>query len=421
MHWMCAALYGHFGLWAHSLRTVLMLIFALMMNYMLVRSEGARVMNAGYQVHMGEMLFSYLHQGFNMIMASLAFFVMMSEIPKQVPYQKYSTLRMTRRRWLASLMLFCMMIVLLYLALMIVSSVLFSLPYVTPGGGWSDLERLAADPDFIYELKLDGIRCVAYLRPGETDLRNKRNLRLLPSFPELAGLHEAVAGTCILDGELIIADTYGKPDFEALQARSMMTGTVRIRLKSAQTPANFVAFDILYRDGEDLTNRPLIDRKAILRETAFDRGRLAVSRTIAGNAKALFDQTTEQGLEGIVQKKKDSPYRMGKRSRDWVKVKKLVDEDFLACGYIAKGEQITSLVLGSMDAPLRYMGHVTLGVSRNVACRFPTTPSCPFDMLPSGNEGAVWYKNPPICIITYMERTSAGGMRQPRFNGFRED
>ena len=112
---------------------------------------------------------------------------------------------------------------------------------------------------------------------------------------------------------------------------------------------------------------------------------------------------------------------MGKRSRDWVKVKNLVDEDFLACGYIAKGEQITSLVLGSMDAPLRYMWHVTLGVSRNVACRFPTTPSCPFDMLPSGNEGAVWYKNPPICIITYMERTSAGGMRQPRFNGFRED
>lgn len=210
--------------------------------------------------------------------------------------------------------------------------------------------------EWLNELKLDGIRCVAYLRPGETDLRNKRNLRLLPSFPELAGLHEAVAGTCILDGELIIADTNGKPDFEALQARSMMTGTVRIRLKSAQTPANFVAFDILYRDGEDLTNRPLIDRKAILRETAFDRGRLAVSRTIAGNAKALFDQTTEQGLEGIVQKKKDSPYRMGKRSRDWVKVKNLVDEDFLACGYIAKGEQITSLVLGSMDAPLRYMG-----------------------------------------------------------------
>ncbi len=87
----------------------------------------------------------------------------------------------------------------------------------------------------------------------------------------------------------------------------MMTGTVRIRLKSAQTPANFVAFDILYRDGEDLTNRPLIRPQGYPRETAFDRGRLAVSRTIAGNAKALFDQTTEQGLEGIVKRKRTAP------------------------------------------------------------------------------------------------------------------
>ncbi len=112
---------------------------------------------------------------------------------------------------------------------------------------------------------------------------------------------------------------------------------------------------------------------------------------------------------------------MGKRSRDWVKVKNLVDEDFLACGYIARANRSPVWCSAPWMLLLRYMGHVTLGVSRNVACRFPTTPSCPFDMLPSGNEGAVWYKNPPICIITYMERTSAGGMRQPRFNGFRED
>lgn len=152
MNWMCAALYGHFSLWAHSLRTVLMLIFALMMNYMLTRSEGARIMKMAYQVHMGEMVFSYLHQGFNMLMASFAFFVMMSEIPKHVPYQKYSSFRMTRRRWLASLVVFCMLIVLLYLALMTISSALFSLPYASSGSGWSDLKRLAADPDYIYEV-----------------------------------------------------------------------------------------------------------------------------------------------------------------------------------------------------------------------------------------------------------------------------
>lgn len=281
-------------------------------------------------------------------------------------------------------------------------------------------EPIEAD-GWLNELKLDGIRCVAYLRPGETGLRNKRNLRLLPGFPELADLHASVTGTCILDGELIIAGPDGKPDFEALQARSMMTDTVRIRLKSAQTPASFVAFDILYRDGADLTRLPLIERKAILRQTASDRGRLAVSRTIEGNAKALFDRTTEQGLEGIVQKRRDSLYHMGKRSRDWIKVKNLVDEDFLACGYIAKGEQVTSLVLGSVDVPPRCMGHVTLGVSRDVASRFPTSSSCPFGHVPPGSEGAVWYRNPPICTIAYMERTSTGGMRQPRFKGFRMD
>lgn len=274
--------------------------------------------------------------------------------------------------------------------------------------------------DWISELKLDGIRCVAYLQPGETDLRNKRNLRLLPGFPELDSLHEGVRAACVLDGELIIAGADGKPDFEALQARSMMSDLCRIRLASRQTPASYVAFDILYRDGDDLTSLPLIERKRVLREAVSDRGRLAVSRTIEGSAKALFDLTTEQGLEGIVQKRKVSLYHQGKRSSDWVKVKNLMDEDFLACGYILKGEQVTSLVLGSMDPKPRYQGHVTLGVSRSIAERYPTTRHCPFGAIPPGNEGAVWYRNPPVCTVTYMERTSAGGMRQPRFKGFRE-
>lgn len=112
---------------------------------------------------------------------------------------------------------------------------------------------------------------------------------------------------------------------------------------------------------------------------------------------------------------------MGKRFHDWIKVKNFVDEGFLACGYIVKGEQVTSLVFGSMDVPLCYMGHVTLGVPRDATSRFSTTPSCPFGVLPPGNEDAVWYQHPSVCTVTYMERTSAGNMRQPRFKGFRTD
>lgn len=177
----------------------------------------------------------------------------------------------------------------------------------------------------------------------------------------------------------------------------------------------------MYKDGGDLTGPPLMERKSILREAIPDGGRLAVSRTIEGNAKALFDLTAEQGLEGIVQKRKGSFYHPGKRSNDWVKVKNLTDEDFLACGYILKGEQVTSLVLGSMESRPHYQGHVTLGVSRSIAECYPTTRHCPFDAIPPVNEGAVWYQNPPVCTVIYMERTRAGGMRQPRFMGFRGD
>ena len=112
---------------------------------------------------------------------------------------------------------------------------------------------------------------------------------------------------------------------------------------------------------------------------------------------------------------------MGKRSGDWIKVKNVLDEDFLACGYIEKGLQNTSIVLGSIDSTPRYQGHVALGVSREAVKRYSTTLVCPFPSLPAGNENAVWYQNPPVCTVTYMERTSAGSLRQPRFKGFRDD
>ena len=151
-------------------------------------------------------------------------------------------------------------------------------------------------------------------------------------------------------------------------------------------------------------------------------GALACSRALMGDARALFRLTTEQGLEGIVQKRLDSRYQPGKCPRDWVKAKNHVDEDFLACGYILKSPHTVSLVLGTWrEGEMVYQGHVTLGVSRMAAGRFPTSPACPFETVPPGNENAMWYRTPQPCTVTYMERTSAGGMRQPRFKGFRED
>lgn len=151
--WLGSSLYGHFSLWAHSLRTILMAVFILLMTYMLVRSSENSVAMNQWQVHMGETLFSYVNSGFNMIMTSVALLVMMSELPKRVSYQNYTLMRLSRRRWLASLVVFCVGMVAIFIVLMLASSALFSLSFVTPGGGWSDLERLAKDPDYVHEIQ----------------------------------------------------------------------------------------------------------------------------------------------------------------------------------------------------------------------------------------------------------------------------
>lgn len=273
--------------------------------------------------------------------------------------------------------------------------------------------------DYICELKLDGIRCLAYLS-DHTDLRNKRDITLIAAFPELSNIHIKARGKCILDGELIIPSSDGSPDFEAMQARSMLTDPARIRLASKMNPAAFVAFDILYLDGNELTHLPLMERKRILSDIISESNRLALSR-IFDNSPALFELTTRQGLEGIVQKRKNSLYHPGKRSRDWIKVKNLIDEDFVACGYIQKGDLCT-LILGQYEnETLAFCGHVTLGVSLQQASRYPTVDQCPFVPAPANSEHARWYSPLQVCTVRYMERTSRGNMRQPRLKCFRYD
>lgn len=151
--WLGASLYGHFNLWAHSLRTILMAIFILLMNYMLTRSYENSVTMNQWAVHMGETLFSYLNSGFNLIMTSVALLVMMSELPKRVSYQNYTLMRLTRRKWLASQVIFCIGMVFVFIVLMVMISSLFSFTFVAPGGGWSDLERLAQDPDYAHQIQ----------------------------------------------------------------------------------------------------------------------------------------------------------------------------------------------------------------------------------------------------------------------------
>lgn len=151
--WLKASVYSHFNLWTHSLRTILMVIFILLMNYMLAKSYENSVSLNQWNVYFGETLFSYISSGFNIIMTSVALLVMLSELPKQVAYQNYMLMRLSRRKWLISLLVFSVCIVTAFIILMITTSALFSLTFITDGTGWSDLERTAKDPEYAHSIQ----------------------------------------------------------------------------------------------------------------------------------------------------------------------------------------------------------------------------------------------------------------------------
>ena len=278
--------------------------------------------------------------------------------------------------------------------------------------------------DYIFELKLDGERCLAYLDQNGTDLRNKRNVKMLGKVPELAEIHKQAKVRCILDGELIVIKD-GKPDFFEIQRRSVTSNEFKIRLQSNKYPASFTAYDILYYDDHRVISLPLMERKKLLEDAVTENDRLAISRFIENQGMDFYKLTEQRDLEGIVAKRKDSTYIFDKRTKDWIKIKNLQDDDFVVCGYIAKKSNAASVILGQYDGDdLIYKGHVSLGVSDSDFRTISNTKEMTrpyFNEMPPGDEGTVWIEPRHVCTVKYMMKTASGSMRQPVFKGLRSD
>lgn len=272
--------------------------------------------------------------------------------------------------------------------------------------------------DYIFELKLDGIRCVAYLDQNTVELRNKRNMRLNQTYPELMNINKQVKKRCILDGELLVVKD-GKPDFYDLQKRSLMTNKTKIEFAKQSYPVSFCAYDILYLDNQQITDKPLMQRKDFLQEIIIENQNISISRFIPDLGIKLYELTEQQGLEGIVAKKKESKYYFDKRTKDWLKVKNLQDEDFIICGYIEKENNVVSLVLGAYKGDnIISQGHVTLGVSRD---DFKTISSIEKGQkLFEENINTIWIMPVLVCTVSYMSK-SEDAMRQPVFKSLRND
>lgn len=278
------------------------------------------------------------------------------------------------------------------------------------------------DENYIYELKLDGIRCLAYLGDNATELRNKRNKNVTDTYPELKGIYRCAKKKCILDGELVVFND-GVPDFYALQGRSLKTDEFKIKLASKKNPVQFVAYDILYYDGEQITDKPLMERKKIMEDNISESNGLSISRYIERDGIKFFELAKARGLEGIVAKEKSGKYYIGKRTRKWLKIKVMQEEDLIICGYQPdENGYPKDIVLGERDdkGDLVYRGKVYLGVSKEerallheYATKGTTKPH--FEL----KGDIVWLEPKLIGTVRYMHVTESG-FRQPVWKGIKE-
>jgi ATP-dependent DNA ligase len=281
------------------------------------------------------------------------------------------------------------------------------------------------DADMIYELKLDGIRCIAYLDDTVTDLRNKRGMPLIFRYPELMNINKQVNAKCILDGELVSLNFQGVPDFYQLQRRSILTDSFKIHQSSLMQPASFVAYDILYYKDKEIIDIPLMERKILLKETVTENGLIAVSRYIEEYGIELYNLADEKKLEGVVGKKKNSRYYYGKRSKDWVKFKRMANELMIIVGYCIR-KPMNSLILGQYSGDkLIYTGSVCFGVKLDFLSKYQckTIPYSPFTLSFNKKEEFVkitWIEPKIVCSIQYMPNTK-DSLRQPVFKGIRDD
>jgi bifunctional non-homologous end joining protein LigD len=294
------------------------------------------------------------------------------------------------------------------------------------------------DDRFIFEPKWDGVRTLAVASPTETLLMSRRGNDTTGTYPEFAKLHERlVCVDAIVDGE-IVAMQGGRPSFERLQSRINLSNPRDIERAVKSIPTTFIAFDLLYLDGKSLIGLPIEDRKELLEDLVVVRENVQVSPFVQGTGKALFDAACERKLEGVVGKKIGSPYRPGRRGREWLKIKAIHDAELVVGGW-SRGEGSRSnsfgaLLLGAYDDEgLRYVGSVGTGFSEKTidvllpALKELETDECPFTMDPrkvgSGPFGKPirdphWLAPELVAKVEFRELTSTGRLRASSFKGF---
>ncbi len=286
-----------------------------------------------------------------------------------------------------------------------------------------------SDPEWLFEVKWDGVRALATIDDAKVELRSRTGGDITQQYPELGVLPERLlAQQAILDGEIVVLDERGRGDFGRLQTR------MHVRRPSPaqqhQAPVTYYLFDILYCDGYDLREVPLVDRKRFLRRLLDPRDPFRYSDHVQGRGLELFRLAQEQGLEGIVGKHARSPY-VSRRSPYWLKFKVRQELDAVVSGWTApRGarEHFGALLLGLYQGKkLRFVGGVGSGFTQKVQAELMRqlkplqTARCPFEAVPETKEQATWVQPDLVVQVEHGGWTKEDRLRQPVYLRLRSD
>ena len=278
------------------------------------------------------------------------------------------------------------------------------------------------DKNWLYEIKWDGYRAIAEIENGNVRLYSRNGITFENSYTLVVQELKKIRADAVLDGEIVVLNDEGHPEFQLLQHYESNT----------HRPIHYYVFDILFLNGHNTCELPLIERKELLQDIIKKSDVVKYSDHIVEKGIAFFNVSTEKNLEGIMAKKADSQYYIGKRTNEWLKIKNNKTQEAIIAGYTDPGggarKYFGALVLAIKDGnKLKYIGHTGSGFNQQSLKEMwsllqPLKQSkSPFDEKVKTNMPVTWVKPKLVCEIKFTEVTRDGMLRHPIFLNVRKD
>jgi bifunctional non-homologous end joining protein LigD len=294
----------------------------------------------------------------------------------------------------------------------------------------SKTDRVPTGAQWLHEVKWDGVRVLVDVRDGVVRMTSRNDNDVTPAWPELSdpplGMRDL-----LVDGEVIALNDRGVPDFRVLQNRMHVRNAREVARLVKSVPATLMVFDLLRLDGEDLTDRPLEERRALLEDLPLAESRWQVPAAY-DDGDMLFDATLQQGLEGVVSKRRTSRYRFDRRSEDWLKLAHRHRGSFVVGGWrpqVGTTDRLAALLVGEPTPDgLLYRGRVGSGIAGATSTRLAAllaplaSDASPFaDEVPRVDAAGTSWVEPRVVVDIDTHGLGYERLRQPSFQGVRDD